>query len=247
MSAFGALRKNPLFEWWPKWEANSEARNGFCGTCLFSRFPREFTLSNSKAAPTLLELHQSLYTLSLSLGHSGHALYTVTISNPFSVSHLRKVLIFGSCQTTLHWGAGFRLWVRAWGCWPGTTGYPAQHLQMPRSSPGGRLGSLGTCFPQIIHQAFVTQLFRHFNGRDLIHLHSTVEAIVPWLGDILKAMTSQKTFDDPCTMLFRLFWIRVHVQARETFHAVSPLKRRTAKSFGMETAASHENTMKDLS
>ena len=30
----------------------------------------------------------------------------------------------------------------------------------------GWLGSLSTFFQQIIHQAAVTQLFRHFNGRD---------------------------------------------------------------------------------
>ena len=69
----------------------------------------------------------------------------------------------------------------------------------------GWLGSLSTFFQQIIYQAAVTQLFRHFNGRDRLHLHSAVETIVPGFGNVLETVTIQKVSNDPCTMLLRLF------------------------------------------
>ena len=49
-----------------------------------------------------------------------------------------------------------------------------------------------------------TPVFGPKKNRQRIHLHSTVETIVPGFGNVLETMTIQKVFNDPCAMLLRL-------------------------------------------
>ena len=60
----------------------------------------------------------------------------------------------------------------------------AEQQHMPGDC--GWLGSLSTFFQQIIHQAAVTQLFRHFNGRDrLLKCWVLVFRTVDFFGKLL--------------------------------------------------------------